>query len=243
MIDHTVKSFDEQLQVLSTLVAQMGGMTEVQLASAIEAIARRDSASAESAVAGDGRIDALQVEIEDRAVKLLALRQPMAVDLRNTLAAIKIASELERIGDLAKNIAKRALVLNREPPIRLAQSLARMGKAAQGQLKQVLDSFFNRNADYAEDVWCRDGEIDEMYNSLFRELLTYMMEDPRTIGLCTHLLFVAKNIERSGDHCTNIAEVVYHMVKAGHLSAARPKADTTSETPIFHNDKHYETHA
>ena len=134
-------------------------------------------------------------------------------------------------------------MLTRAPPIRLAQALARMGKAAQGQLKQVLDSFFNRNADYAEDVWCRDGEIDEMYNSLFRELLTYMMEDPRTIGLCTHLLFVAKNIERSGDHCTNIAEVVYHMVKAGHLSAARPKADTTSETPIFHNDKHYETHA
>jgi phosphate transport system protein len=243
MNDHTVKSFDDQLQALSTLVAQMGGLAEAQLAAAIEAIARRDSASAEIAVAGDGRIDALQIEIEERAVKLLALRQPMAVDLRDTLAAIKIAGELERIGDLAKNIAKRALVLNREPPIRLTQSLARMGKVAMGQLKQVLDSFSNRNADDAEAVWRRDGEIDEIYNSLFRELLTYMMEDPRTIGLCTHLLFVAKNIERSGDHCTNIAEVVYHMVKAGHLSAARPKADTTSETPIFHSDKPYETHA
>ena len=232
MNDHTVRSFDEQLQALSTLVAQMGGLAEAQLAAAIEAIARRDSQAAESAVSGDGRIDALQTEIEERAVKLLALRQPMAVDLRETLAAIKIAGELERIGDLAKNIAKRALVLNREPPIRLTQSLARMGKAAQGQLKQVLDAFSSRNPDTAEAVWRRDGEIDEIYNSLFRELLTYMMEDPRTIGLCTHLLFVAKNIERSGDHCTNIAEVVYHMVKAGHLSAARPKADITSETSV-----------
>jgi len=162
----------------------------------------------------------------------------MAVDLRETLAAVKTAGELERIGDLAKNIAKRALVLNREPPIRLTQSLGRMGKAAQNQLKQVLDAFTSRNAEEAEAVWARDGEIDEIYNSLFRELLTYMMEDPRTIGLCTHLLFVAKNIERSGDHCTNIAEVVYHMVRAGHLSAARPKADTTSETSVP-----YETHA
>ena len=125
-----------------------------------------------------------------------------------------------------------------EPPIRLTQSLARMGKAAQNQLKQVLDAFTSRNAEEAEAVWNRDGEIDEIYNSLFRELLTYMMEDPRTIGLCTHLLFVAKNIERSGDHCTNIAEVVYHMVRAGHLANNRPKADTTSETSVP-----YETHA
>ena len=238
MSDHTVKSFDEQLQTLAALVAQMGGLTEAQLAAAIEAIARRDSQAAESAVSGDARIDALQTEIEERAVRLLALRQPMAVDLRETLAAIKTAGELERIGDLAKNIAKRAMVLNREPPIRLTQSLARMGKAAQNQLKQVLDAFSNRNAEEAEAVWNRDGEIDEIYNSLFRELLTYMMEDPRTIGLCTHLLFVAKNIERSGDHCTNIAEVVYHMVRAGHLAANRPKADTTSETAVP-----YETHA
>ena len=232
MSEHTVKSFGEQLEALSALVAQMGGLAEAQFASAIEAIARRDSMAAERAVAGDARIDEIQQEIEDRALKLLALRQPMAVDLRETLAAIKTAAELERIGDLAKNIAKRAMVLNREPPIRLTQSLARMGKAAQIQLKQVLDAFTSRNAEAAEAVWSRDGEIDEIYNSLFRELLTYMMEDPRTIGLCTHLLFVAKNIERSGDHCTNIAEVVYHMVRAGHLASGRPKADTTSETSV-----------
>jgi phosphate transport system protein len=238
MTEHTVKSFGEQLEALSALVAQMGGLVEAQFAAAIEAIARRDSVAAERAVAGDARVDEVQQEIEDRALKLLALRQPMAVDLRETLAAIKTAAELERIGDLAKNIAKRALVLNREPPIRLTQSLARMGKASQNQLKEVLDAFTNRNAEEAEAVWNRDGEIDEIYNSLFRELLTYMMEDPRTIGLCTHLLFIAKNIERAGDHCTNIAEVVYHMVRAGHLANTRPKADTTSETTVP-----YETHA
>jgi phosphate transport system protein len=238
MTEHTVKSFGEQLDALSALVAQMGGLAEAQFAAAIEAISRRDSTAAERAVGGDARIDEIQQEIEERALRLLALRQPMAVDLRETLAAIKTAAELERIGDLAKNIAKRALVLNREPPIRLTQSLARMGKAAQNQLKQVLDAFSSRNAEEAETVWNRDGEIDEIYNSLFRELLTYMMEDPRTIGLCTHLLFVAKNIERCGDHCTNIAEVVYHMVRAGHLANNRPKADTTSETSVP-----YETHA
>ena len=238
MSEHTVKSFGEQLEALQAMVAQMGGLAEAQFAAAIEAIARRDSMAAERAVMSDARIDEIQQEIEDRALKLLALRQPMAVDLRETLGAIKTAGELERIGDLAKNIAKRAMVLNREPPIRLTQSLARMGKAAQNQLKEVLDAYSSRNADEAEMVWNRDGEIDEIYNSLFRELLTYMMEDPRTIGLCTHLLFVAKNIERSGDHCTNIAEVVYHMVRAGHLTANRPKADTTSETAVP-----YETHA
>jgi phosphate transport system protein len=241
MTDHTVKSFGEQLETLSALVAQMGGLAEAQFASAIEAIARRDSQAAERAVGGDVRIDEIQIEIEERALRLLALRQPMAVDLRETLAAIKTAAELERIGDLAKNIAKRAMVLNREPPIRLTQSLARMGKAAQNQLKQVLDAFSSRNAEEAELVWNRDGEIDEIYNSLFRELLTYMMEDPRTIGMGTHLLFVAKNIERAGDHCTNIAEVVYHMVRAGHLANNRPKADHTSETSVPFETR--ETHA
>ncbi len=232
MTDHTVKAFTEKLEALATAVAQMGGLAEAQLADAIEAIAKRDTGRAESAVGGDKQIDELQQTIEDQALKLLALRQPMAVDLRETLAAIKIASELERIGDLAKNIAKRAIVLNREPPIRLTQSLARMGRQALGQLKLVLDAFSDRNASGAEAVWRQDGEIDETYNSLFRELLTYMMEDPRTIGLCTHLLFVAKNIERTGDHATNIAEVVYYMVSGGHLASERPKADTTSQTRV-----------
>jgi phosphate transport system protein len=232
MTDHIVKAFTEQLEALATSVAQMGGLAEAQLADAIDAIAKRDSALAESTIAGDPRIDQLQQQIEDQALKLLALRQPMAIDLRETLAAIKIASELERIGDLAKNIAKRALVLNREPPIRLTQSLARMGRVALGQLKLVLDAYSDRDAVGAETVWKNDGEIDELYNSLFRELLTYMMEDPRTIGLCTHLLFVAKNIERTGDHATNIAETVYLMVKGVHLATERPKADVTSTTTV-----------
>ncbi|MDE3027389.1 MAG: phosphate signaling complex protein PhoU, partial [Paracoccaceae bacterium] len=144
MSEHIVKAFTEQLETLASTVAQMGGLAEAQIADAVDAISKRDSALAEKAIAGDPRIDALQQTIEDQALKLLALRQPMAVDLRETLAAIKIAGELERIGDLAKNIAKRALVLNREPPIRLTQSLARMGRAALGQLKTVLDAFSDR---------------------------------------------------------------------------------------------------
>ncbi|HEY1961281.1 MAG TPA: phosphate signaling complex protein PhoU [Rhizomicrobium sp.] len=232
MSEHIVKAFSEQLEGLSSGIAQMGGLAEAQLADAVEAIGKRDSTLAERVIAGDPRIDELQQASEDRALKLLALRQPMAVDLRDTLAAIKTANELERIGDLAKNIAKRALVLNREPPIRLTQSLARMGRAALSQLKLVLDAYSDRDAAGAEAVWRKDGEIDEIYNSLFRELLTYMMEDPRTIGLCTHLLFVAKNIERTGDHATNIAEVVYHMVTGGHLANERPKADITSSTAV-----------
>jgi phosphate transport system protein len=237
MTDHTVKAFSEKLEMLTTSIAQMGGLAEAQLANAIDGIAKRDTHLAESAVGGDKQIDQLQQSIEDQALKLLALRQPMAVDLRETLAAIKIASELERIGDLAKNIAKRAIVLNREPPIRLTQSLARMGRQSLAQLKQVLDAYSDRDASAAEAVWKQDGEIDENYNSLFRELLTYMMEDPRTIGLSTHLLFVAKNIERTGDHATNIAEVVFHMVSGGHLASERPKADTTSETRVPFENK------
>jgi phosphate transport system protein len=215
----------------------MGGLAEAQFANAIEAIAKRDTKLAEAAIGTDERVDRIQQTVEDQALKLLALRQPMAVDLRTTLAAIKIAYELERIGDLAKNIGKRALVLNREPPIRLTQSLARMGRQALAQLKTVLDAYSDHDAEAAKAVWRHDEEIDELYNSLFRELLTYMMEDPRTIGLCTHLLFVAKNIERAGDHATNIAETVHHMVTGHYLRVDRPKADVTSTTPIPHETK------
>jgi phosphate transport system protein len=236
MSEHTVRSFTEKLEALSSTVAQMGGLAEAQLADAIDAIAKRDTTRAESVIGGDKRIDLLQTQIEDQALKLLALRQPMAVDLRETLAGIKIAGELERIGDLAKNIGKRAIILNREPPIRLTQGLARMGKQSLGQLKVVLDAYSDRDAEAAESVWKADGEIDEMYNSLFRELLTYMMEDPRTIGLCTHLLFIAKNIERAGDHATNIAEVVYYMSTGVHLDLDRPKADVTSDPPLDKKD-------
>ena len=237
MSEHIVKAFTEQLESLANTVAQMGGLAEAQFANAIEAIAKRDGKLAEAAIGSDERVDRIQQTIEEHALKLLALRQPMAVDLRATLAAIKIANELERIGDLAKNIGKRALVLNREPPIRLTQSLARMGRQSLAQLKMVLDAFSDRDAEAARNVWRHDEEIDELYNSLFRELLTYMMEDPRTIGLCTHLLFIAKNIERAGDHATNIAETVFHMVTGSFMRLDRPKADLTSTTPIPHDPK------
>ena len=233
MTEHTVRAFTEQLESLSASVAQMGGMAEAQMAEAIEAITKRDTARAEAAIASDKTIDQIQHTIENQALKLLALRQPMAVDLRETLAAIKLAGELERIGDLAKNIAKRAIILNREPPSRLTQSLGRMGRLVLNQLKLVLDAYSRRDVQGAETVWRQDDEIDETYNSLFRELLTYMMEDPRTIGLCTHLLFIAKNIERAGDHATNVAETVYHMVSGGYLQQMeRPKADVTSQTTV-----------
>jgi phosphate transport system protein len=233
MNEHIVKSFAEQLDALANCVSQMGGLVESQFAGAIEAIAKRDTQQAEASINTDKRVDDLEQSVEEQAIKVLALRQPMAVDLRTTLAAIRIASELERIGDYAKNISKRALVLNREPPIRLTQSLARMGRQTQTQLKRVLDAYSDHDANAAKSVWSLDVEIDELYNSLFRELLTYMMEDPRTIGLCTHLLFVAKNIERAGDHATNIAETVYHMATGEYLRYdERPKADITSTSPL-----------
>lgn len=237
MSEHIVRSFTEQLEALSSGLAQMGGLVEAQFGNAIEAIAKRDTRLAESAIAADERVDRLQQSVEDQALKVLALRQPMAVDLRSTLAAIKIASELERIGDYGKNIGKRALLLNREPPIKLTQSLARMGRQALAQLKTVLDAYSDRNPEAAKSVWRHDEEIDELYNSLFRELLTYMMEDPRTIGLCTHLLFIAKNIERAGDHATNIAETVYYMVSGNYLRDERPKADLTATAPLPHEPK------
>jgi len=232
--DHTVKSFQEELDGITASIAQMGGLTEAQLAGAIESVSRRDSELAERTVQEDRRIDTLEAEIEARAVRVIALRQPMASDLREAIAAIKISSDLERIGDLAKNIAKRALVIQGDfdTPVRLIQGIARMGRLAQGQLKSVLDAFSNRDAQAAMEVWRGDEEIDEMYNSVFRELLTYMMEDPRTIGVCTHLMFIAKNIERIGDHATNIAETVRYVVTGVPVADDRPKGDKTSTTSV-----------
>ena len=234
MTEHIVKSFEEELEVLATTIARMGGLNEVQLSAAIDALSKRDVELAERTVREDQRIDALEHEIETGAVRLIALRQPMASDLREPIAAIKISSDLERIGDLSKNIAKRVIVIQDdfEIPIRLMQGLVRMGRLALGQLKQVLDSYSNRDPRVALDVWKSDEEIDEMYNSIFRELLTYMMEDPRTIGACTHLLFIAKNIERIGDHTTNVAESVHYLVTGERLVELRPKSDKTSETSI-----------
>jgi phosphate transport system protein len=178
-------------------------------------------------------IDQLQREIEEQAVVMIARRQPMAYDLRQIMAALRISTDLERIGDLGKNIAKRAVaVVGEQQPKQLMLGLKHMGELSLGQLKEVLDAFIERDADRALAVWYKDEEIDAMYNSLFRELLTYMMEDPRNIGLCAHLLFGAKNIERVGDHATNIAETVYYLVHGKAITDQRPKGDTTSTTPV-----------
>jgi len=232
MSDHIVRAFDDKLEELQNLTTRMGGLAESQLTAAIDAIVKRDSSLAEKTIAGDAKIDDLGAEIEVRAVRLLALRQPVADDLRLVIAAIKIAPDLERIGDLAKNLAKRALVLNRAEPMRITQGLAAMGRQALSQLASVLNAYSSRDGIAAREVRAKDPAIDEMYNSLFRELLTYMMEDPRTIGLCTHLLFVAKNLERIGDHATNIAESIIFAIEGRYLTEERPKSDMTSTLDI-----------
>ncbi len=231
--EHIVKSYEEELAALKNRIARMGGLAEELLGHSIDALERRDPALATQTVADDKGIDALEREVEEQAITMIARRQPMAVDLRQIMAAISISSDLERIGDLGKNIAKRAQAVAGEPhPKALMLGLKHMGELALQQLKDVLDAYIERDADKALSVWYRDEEVDAMYNSIFRELLTYMMEDPRNIGLCTHLLFGAKNIERIGDHATNIAETVYYLVHGRSLADERPKGDVTSTTPV-----------
>jgi phosphate transport system protein len=218
MPDHTVKAFTEELD----------GLAETALNEALAAFSRRDTNLAQGVIQRDGKIDAAQRDIEKRAVKLFALRQPMANDLRVVLTGWRIAGELERIGDLAKNIAKRALILNQAEPIQLTKSIDRMGRIASSHLKQVLDAYSNRDVQAAVGVWYGDEDIDAHYNSLFRELLTYMMDDPRTISSSAHLLFIAKNVERIGDHCTNIAEYIHYLVTGEDIARERPKADSAA---------------
>jgi phosphate transport system protein len=232
MTEHTVRAFAEELDALSADIARMGGLAEQALTDAVTAIARRDAAIARTVIEGDIKIDDLQREIERKIMRLLALRQPMGRDLRQTVAALKLAADLERIGDLAKNVAKRALTIQEFDPIALTRSIERMGKLAATQLKQVLDAFVSHEIAGAVSVWMNDEELDEHYNSLFRELLTYMMEDPRMIGPGAHLLFVAKNIERIGDHCTNIAEVIHYLETGEDLGSDRPKSVETGVSQI-----------
>ena len=234
MLEHTVKSFDQELQQLDRKIAQMGGLAERLLAQGFDALERRDPKLAEVAVASDRSIDVLERDLQEQTILMIARRQPMANDLRHIMTVLKIAGDLERIGDLAKNIAKRALAVSGENhPKSLMTGLKHMTELAMGQLKNVLDAYGERDAEKALAVWRHDERIDAMFNSLFRELLTYMMEDPRNIGVCAHLLFCAKNIERMGDHATNVAENVYYLVTGNKLLAERVKADTTSlEKPM-----------
>jgi phosphate transport system protein len=232
MSDHIVKAYDDDLAALKAMLSHMGGIAEDQLAKSIDALVRRDTKLADSVVRADERLDAMEIEVEEKAVLTIAKRQPMARDLRNIMVAIRIAADLERIGDLAKNVAKRSHAIADQVPRRLAKALERMGELSQAQLKLVLDAFAVSDAQKAMDVWRHDEDIDALYNSIFRELLTYMMEDPRMIGACTHLLFAAKNIERIGDHATNIAENIYYLVHGEMLKEQRPKKDKTSITPF-----------
>jgi phosphate transport system protein len=226
--EHLVKSYDQELKKLRNMMTQMGGIVESQVAQAADAIMQRDVASATRAVEEDPKVDALEREVETFVIRLLALRQPVAGDLRQVVVALKITGDIERIGDYAANVAKRSIVLSQfSLPFSLA-GLAHMARMVQGQLKSIIDALGANDADMAVEVWRSDQVVDDIYNAIFRELITYMMEDPRNISPCTHLLFIAKNLERIGDHATNIAENLYYAVKGETLPESRPKGDTSA---------------
>ena len=224
---HTVKSFDEDIAQLRSIISRMGGLCEVQISAAVDALVTRNVEAAAKVVLEDARIDALETEAEALAVRIIALRAPMADDLREIVAALKIAGVLERIGDYAKNIAKRASVLAQAQPIEPAIIVPEMARVVVSMIKDVLDAFVDRNVELARAVCERDRGVDDFYNSLFRSLLTFMMENPHYITPSTHLLFVAKNLERIGDHTTSVGEMVHFAVTGEHLMD-RPKSDDTS---------------
>lgn len=225
---HIVKSYDSELGRLDEALARMGGMAESQMAAALEALEGRDSDLAAQVMRDDGKVDAIEAFINEQTVKVLALRAPVADDLRTVVTALKVAGEIERIADLAANAAKRSLVLNRLPPVEPMRSLLRLGRLSLGMIKEVLDAYLGHDSERALAVRDKDQEIDDVYSSLFREILTYMMEDPRNITPCSHLMFIAKNFERIGDHATNIAELAHFRVVGKALAGERPKKDDSA---------------
>jgi phosphate transport system protein len=226
MTDHIVSAYDAEIRILQTKIAEMGGIAEKMLSDALEAIEKRDLNLAQSIIAMDARLDGLQRDIDERAILTIARRQPMAIDLRDIFVVSQIAGDIERVGDLVKNIGKRIIAMEGQfPPKSLLSGLRNMSLMALSQFKDVLDAYTQKDVKAAMAVWSNDGGIDKLYNAMFRELLTYMMEDPRNISFCTHLLFSAKNIERIGDHATNIAERIYYVVTGDTLTAVRPKGD------------------
>ena len=233
MSEHIVKSFDAELRELRNLVVEMGGHAEKSVVDSIDALLTRNVDLAQRVIALDSAIDGLQRRIEESAILVIARRQPLALDLRELVSAIRVSNDLERIGDLGKNIAKRVVALaGPMQATKIFGGFETMAGLAIEQLKQVLDAYSQSNVEEALTVWRSDGAIDALFTSLFRELLTYMMEDPRNIGFCTHLLFCAKNIERIGDHATNIAETVHYLTTGGSPVGERPKNDTTSTTVL-----------
>jgi phosphate transport system protein len=224
MMDHTVKAYDRELDAIERRIAEMGGIAEKMIIDAMDALANADAALANRVVATDPRLDVLQREIEEHAILTITKRQPVAVDLRELIGAMRVAGDLERTGDLAKNIAKRSLKIGPDHLLpRVVIGLRHMNDVATELLKDALDAFAQRDTERALAVWALDAQLDSLEDSVFRDLLTYMMEDPRNISFCTHLLFCSKNIERIGDHATNIAETVYYLVTGSTLPAERPK--------------------
>ena len=228
MPEHIVRSYDEDLRKLRDMVSRMGGIAERQVADATVALVSRDTELASQVVSRDIQLDTLEREIEAFSIRLLALRQPMAEDLRLIVATMKVSHDLERIGDYARNGAKRAIVLASLPPIGSLNGFQRMARLVQENLKGAIDALVNADAKEAERVWASDAPVDEIYNGIFREMLTFMMEDPRNISAATHLLFIAKNLERIGDHATNIAETVHYAVLGDSLPDERPKSDNSA---------------
>ena len=226
MIEHTVRAFDKELEALGRRIAEMGGIAEKMVSDATDALAHLDGDLARAVVAADPRLDAIQRDVEELAILTIARRQPLAVDLREIVGAIRVAGDLERVGDLAKNISKRAIKIGAEPHIaRATIGLRHMQELCSQQLKDVLDAYASRDVEKARAVWERDVELDALDDSVFRDLLTFMMEDARSISFCTHLLFCAKNFERIGDHATNIAETVHYIVTGQTMPIERPRAN------------------
>ncbi len=231
--NHTLHAYDEELKFLATQIAAMGGHAERMVEQAVSALVNTDEGLAQTVVKNDLVLDEAQREIDDKAILIIARRQPMAIDLREIIGAIRISADLERVGDLGKNIAKRVAAAGQSrQPVRLFRGIEALSDLALTQLKDVLDAYGSRSVERVGAIRDRDEEIDAMYTSLFRELLTYMMEDPRNITACTHLLFCAKNIERIGDHATNIAETVHYMVTGSQLPAERPKEDESHKIVV-----------
>jgi len=232
MIDHTARAFDTELGELIRKIREMSDMDAKQIEGAIEAFGKHDLALARQVIALDEQVDALQQDIEEEAIVTMARRQPMAVDLREIVGAVRISYDLERIGDFAENIAKRVMLIEDLHVNEVTLNLEHMARLVLDQLAHVIQSYEHRDAAAALDVWQKDQQIDIINNSLFRELLTYMMGNPSTIAFCTHVLFCAKNLERMGDHVTNIAETVHYIVGGHPLRAERPKADIMSKSSL-----------
>ena len=234
--EHIVRSYAQDLVALRDRIAQMGGLVEAQVAAAAVAVVQQDSAAATQAMEQDPAVDALERDVETQVIRMLALRQPMAQDLRQIVAALKITAALERIGDYATNVAKRSIVLGQFALPFSLSGIAHMTRMVQENLKLIVDAVGENDEAKAMQVWRSDQAVDDIYNAIFRELVTYMMEDPRNITPCTHLLFIAKNLERIGDHATNIAETVHYAVTGEALPESRPKGDMSAYAVVRPRD-------